>query len=157
MSAYVVEKCHVNAMLLSALHCSYRESLSWHYNGGWKKLTDANAATVGQMLLDENIKSVSDRYEDSELTNLPGRTDADYILPFEFKYIHNIPNALQTISITRCYMYQACEHDEWETSEAKTFCDALISAKIHQLPGYDDAPWNWNDPEYETSNLIRLA
>ncbi len=158
MSAFVVNKSHINAMLLSALHLKYGgRGLSWYHNGEHHQLNELNASQTGQMLLDENINSVGCRYEDSEITDLPGRTNAEWLIPFEFRFTHHIPKALEAIKITECYMYQSCEHSEWEASEAKTFCEALISHKISELPGYDDALWEWEDSDYEESNLIRLA
>jgi len=156
MSAYVVNKSHINAMVLSAMHVRYGGGLSWYHNGERHQLNELNANQVGQMLLDENVKSVCCRYDDSEMTDLPGRSDAEYLIPFQYHLVHNIPNALHTIAITKCYMYQSCEHPEWEQSEACTFCQALISNKIADLPGYDDAPWDWDDPEYNTPTLVRL-
>ncbi len=158
MSAFVVGKDHINAMLLSAQHLKYGgRGLTWYHNGEHHELNNDNANQVGQMLLDECIKSVCYRYDDSEITDLPGRTNAEWLIPFEFKYTHRMPKPLEAISITKCYAYQTCEHPEWEASEAKSFCDALIGEKISELPGYDDAPWEWEDPEYENSNLIRVV
>ena len=157
MSAFVVDKAHINAMIDAGLSVRYRP-MHWYPEGkeGSSSLTEINASEVGQMLLEECIKSVGYRYEDSKITDLPGRSDAEYLIPFQYHLVHNIPNALHTIAITKCYMYQSCEHPEWEQSEACTFCQALISNKIADLPGYDDAPWDWDDPEYNTPTLVRL-
>jgi len=158
MSAFVVNKSHINAMLLKALHPQYGGHLSWYLNGQHHELTNDNIDQVGQMLLDENVKSVCCRYEDSEVTDLPGGVNADYLIPFKTKYLHRIPSALETIKLIHCYSYQSCEHPEWEISEAKAFCQSLESEAISQLPGYDDAPWEWEDLEYyETAGLTRLT
>ena len=153
MSAYVVEKSHINAMLNSWLHSRY--GARWHHDGKWHELTTENANQVGQMLLDENIKSVSYRYKDSQLTDLPSRTDTEYLIPFEHHFTHRIPSPIEAIKITHCYDYQSCEHPEWKTSEAKVFCDSLIDVKLSELPGYDAAPWDWQEPAND--NLIRLV
>ena len=152
MSAFVVPKSHINAMLLSVMD----KRFTW-YHDGHKELNELTANRVGQMLLDENVKSVCCRYNDSEITDLPGRINAEWLIPFEFHYVHRVPKPLEAISIVRCYAYQSCEHPEWEASEAKAFCDALIACKIAELPGYDDAPWEWDDPEYESPALQRLV
>ena len=41
-------------------------------------------------------------------------------------------DALEAIDV---YEYQACEHPEWETSEARAFCDALRRGLTRMLPG----------------------
>ena len=156
MSAFIVNKSHINAMLLAALFNKY-ESLTWYHKGERRQLTQDNIEATGQMLLDENIKSVSYRYSDSPVTDLPGKIDADYLIPFKFKYLEHIPSPLETIKITECYEYQSCEHPDWETSEARAFCQALIDIKITALPGYDKAPSEWDDARYDkTEGLIRL-
>ncbi|KKN76504.1 hypothetical protein LCGC14_0370130 [marine sediment metagenome] len=137
MSAYIVNKGHINAMLNSRIQSRY--GARW-YHGEWHELTPINADAVGQMLLDENIKSVMSRYEDRTITDLPG--SAEYLIPFKHRFTE-VPSAIEAIKLTHCYEYQSCEHEEWEASEAKAFCSALIEDKIGELPGYDDAPWNW--------------
>jgi len=149
MSAYVVDKAHINAMLNSWIHSNAR----WFHNG-WHELTTENANEVGQMLLDENIRSVMCRYEDSTITDLPGRIDAEYLIPFVHRYTRRKPKAIEAIKLAQCLDYQSCEHPEWETSEAKAFCDALIQSMIFELPGYDDAPWEWREPVTEQLQRI---
>lgn len=157
MSAFVVSKSHINAMLLTAMCLKYgRRGLTWYHNGEHHELNNDNADQVGQMLLDECVKSMSHRYDD-EITDLPGHTNAEWLIPFKLKYLHRTPKPLEAIKITKCYMYQSCEHPEWEDSEAKTFCEALISSKISELPEYDNAPWEWEDAEYQKQSLTRLV
>lgn len=50
-------------------------------------------------------------------------------------------NPVTAIKAAKCYAYQACEHEGWETSAAKRFIDDLIEICIHALPGYEEAPW----------------
>lgn len=145
MSAYVVDKAHINAMVqFGLLHIpQYHGPLSWRYNGMARYLTRETSNTVGQMLLDENIQSVRYRYQDSAITDLPGRTDAEYLLPFEAYPIYNLPTSVEALKLIACYEYQSCEHPEWPTSEAFAFCEALRDQAINTLEGYDEAPWEW--------------
>lgn len=156
MSAFVVNKTHINAMLHAGLAVSYRP-LTWYYGGTHHELNDLTINAVGQMLLDECVKSVCYRYDDSEMTNLPGRIDAEWLLPFEYHFTYKRPTPVEALKLIDCYAYQSCEHPEWKESEAKSFCDALRSNTIGGLPGYEDAPWGWDDPEYYKLETIRLV
>jgi len=119
--------------------------LTWFHNKKTYILQDRVATKVGRMLLDECVKSVCYRYNDSEMTNLPGRTNAEWLIPFQYRAAGVRPNALEAMKITQCYVYQSCEHPEWKRSQAKVFCDTLIRCLINMLPGYDDAPWDWDE------------
>jgi len=154
MSAFVVNKEHINAMITAGLNVRYKP-LRWWHNGKPHTLTHDNASTIGEMLLQENVKSVSYRYEDSEITNLPGKVNAEWIIPFIYRYTYAVPTAVEVIKIIQCYEYQSCEHDEWELSSAKSFCDALTKAQFDRLPGYDDAPWGWDKPITKEELWIR--
>jgi len=155
MSAFVVDKAHINAMIDAGLSVKSRP-MHWYPEGkeGSSSLTQLNASEVGQMLLDECVKSVCYRYKDSEMTDLPGRTDAEYLLPFQYKRFANPPTPVEVLKLISCYEYQSCEHPEWKTSEAWHFCQALRQSTIGRLPGYDAAPWEWETWPEET--LVRL-
>jgi len=140
-------------MIRSGLAVHYRP-FGWYHNNQRHELTGDNASEVGQMLLDECIKSVMYRYEDSKVTDLPGRTDAEYLIPFQFNLSYNPPTPVQTLKLLSCYEYQSCEHPEWETSEAYAFCQALRHGTIDRLPGYDEAPWEWT--KWPEENLQRI-
>jgi hypothetical protein len=155
MSAFVVNKSHINAMLQGAFSVRY-QPFSWYHDGKHHQLTNDNADEIGQMLLDECIKSVSYRYADDKVTDLPGPTNGSYLVPFQHHPMGKIPTPVELIKITHCYMYQSCEHDEWKENSAKAFCDALISSATNKLPGYDAAPWEWEEelPETKPVRLI---
>jgi len=145
MSAFVVGKEHINAMVTAGLRVNYRP-LSWYHNTRSHQLTDETADAVGQMLLDENVRSVGYRYEGDSITDLPGKINAEWLIPFKYQPTIDCPTGIETIKITRCYEYQSCEHQEWEQSEAKAFCKALIASQYGRLPGYEEAPWEWERP-----------
>ena len=96
------------------------------------------------MLLDECVRSVGERYNDSEVTDLPGRSDAEYLIPFKFKLGYNLP-AVVILKQISCYEYQSCETDDWKDTEAYAFCQSLRHATIDRLPGYEEAPWGWEE------------
>ncbi len=155
MSAFVVDKAHINALVNAGLSLPSRDNLTWYHDGKHHKLNCINVDEVGQMLLDENIKSVGHRYEDCEVTDLPGRVDAEYLIPFKHKLSYNPLPAVTVFSLINCYKYQCCETDEWEDSEAFAFCRQLEGQLIRNLPGYDDAPWEWL--EWPEEKLVRLV
>lgn len=148
MSAFVVDKAHINALLQYGLSFRYggNGNVTWYVEAEqptdrYRKLTSDNVDQIGQMLLDECIESVQYRYEDSPRTDLPGRTDGEYLLPFQHKPLSRTPSPVEVLKLIACYEYQSCEHPGWHTSEAKVFCDALRHFAINGLPGYEEAPW----------------
>ncbi len=144
MSAFVVDKSHINAILKGAMSNAMKSSGNHYWFCGKERHDTENADRIGQMLLDENIRSVSYRYPDiSKLNDLPGRTDCEHLLPFQFNIMGRTPRPIELIKLVHCLDYQSCEHPEWRDSEAKAFCDSVIECAIYQLPGYEEAPWEW--------------
>lgn len=158
MSAFIVNKSHINAMLQAGMAVTY-EPFSWWHDGKRHILDGSTIDEVGQMLLDECVKSVCYCYEDHTITELPRRTNAEWLMPFKYKLTHRCPTPIEALKVISCYEYQSCEHDEWKASEAKAFCSALRHCTINRLPGYDEAAgWEWDDPAYdEQETLVRLV
>ena len=158
MSAFVVDKTHIDALLTAGLvwnpgssklrwmigeaeDTDYREGQPWgetaiqSYERRVRELSDESAGRVGAMLWAENRLSVNHRYAENEW-------EAPYI--FEHLGIHIDPIAI--LDGLRCYEYQSCEHPGWETSEAKAFCDSLRANAIHELPRKGERVWEITDP-----------
>lgn len=167
MSAFVVDKPHIDAMIRRALAMPQGHGpLSWYAKDPrklhheelqkeYRQLTHDNADAVGQMLVDECVKSVSYRYQDDKVTNLPGPCDAYWLIPYKYEhpFRHRTPTPVEALKLINCYEYQSCEHPEWEDSEAYLFCESLKSSMIGMLPGYDDAPWEWREPVRQVDKL----
>jgi hypothetical protein len=155
MSAYIVDRSHINYMVQAALSRMLHPGHSnaawvWNINhkqgtysrndlhkGDYKKATE-----VGQMLWDENIKSVHGRYPDDALESLPGPVGENYA--FEFRFNHNIEiRPIQVLKAIDCYEYQSCEHSGWEESEAYAFIQSLRKDAIRALPEYDNMKWEF--------------
>ena len=153
MSAFVVDKRHIDALLTAALELSGPEARMRYLAPGepedtdyergepWGRtavanararvryLTHENLTQVGRMLLFENMRSVGHRYDES------------FGLP-EYEYeCGKILTPVQVLKALRCFEYQSCEHPGWHGSEGKAFCDALRDVAIRELPGYDEAEW----------------
>lgn len=171
MSAFVVDKAHIDAMIQAGIEFRlYGSDLSWYHEDQRHELTLANADAVGAMLWGENARSVGYRYsydgrvgyygpegaaelEADHGEDLPGRyVDVEvapgvtidmpeWAEPYAYKRYGNALKPVVVLKAIDCYEYQSCEHDEWAESEAHAFCHALRKRMIHSLPGYEDAPW----------------
>lgn len=132
MSAYVVSKSHIDALVTVALRGPIGGRSTWRevqVGDEW----DGSADTLGAILTLQNLLSVSYRYSD------PSFLDMDCDAPYLWT-AHPV-TLVQAIKAIHCYAYQACENPGWDTSLAKEFCDKLESALVHSLPGYDEADW----------------
>jgi len=162
MSAWVVSKEHIHAMLRSGLRHLYPFPLKWfavrdvrdmtfpELDEVRRALNYETADQVGRMLIDECVTSVRHRYDaTAEDEDLPGPISqywlGKYVFPEGEVMGDGGPTQVEGLKLIACYEYQSCEHPEWETSEAKQFCDALRKHLVEQLKGYDEAPWEWRD------------
>ncbi|HTE67055.1 MAG TPA: hypothetical protein VK736_12470 [Candidatus Binatia bacterium] len=145
MSAYMVSKAHIDAMLTAGLARDQYGPLRWWVDDeprsrdNMQELTYQTADRVGAMLLAENRRSVNYRYDENEpvpayeFNRLPGYNHKEHAV-LVLKAIHG-------------FDYQACECDDWWRTEARAFCVALSRHLESELPGYEDAPtWGIDDP-----------
>ena len=150
MSAYVVQKTHIDALIGAALQASIGHGAFRWYTGTRAggdilahELTDLNADETGAMLWEENRRSVAFRYN--------GEAVGAVIVPFVHAIAHVPPiDPVRVLKAIRGYEYQTCEHPEWESSSAKAFCDSLTAHMVTKLRGYDDAKW-------EVTHLSQIA
>lgn len=151
MSAYIVSKKHIDAILSAELNRRVDYPLSWYWSGARHELNKATANTVGGMLWQENVESVATRYPNDKPGEWPGPCGLTMVevMAYSFEPIR-VGNAnvyIQPIEALKAldgYEYQACEHDEWKESEAKAFCEAMRKNLIRRLPGYEEAKWSWD-------------
>lgn len=154
MSAYIVNLEHVAYLVQAGTACELgfrRSTLSWAWNidreaDTYERQTlpagdCEQAQRVGQMLWDENIKSVQARYPRDAVAKLPGTVDCGYEYPKQGEPRFDIFDPVQVIKACDCFDYQSCEHEGWVTSEAKAYIDALRHHAWSALPGYDGAAW----------------
>lgn len=152
MSAYMVEQDHINYLVNAALSRSDGSTLSWvwdvdtetgNYKRGDLQSGRPNRATeIGQMLWDENRKSIEERYVDTrdDFSKAPGPVGEDYRYEYQV-FPHYHPDQVQILKACDCFEYQACEHCLWHSSQAKAFIDALRKRAVGDLDGYDNAYW----------------
>lgn len=95
---------------------------------------------ISQLLWDENYKSVNYRYRESN-TAPPIKYDSSYA------YGKNRQAPIVVYKLAQCLAYQSCEHNSWESSEAKSILDAISShaldSFLRSCPEYENAPWGF--------------
>lgn len=183
MSAFVVDKVHIDLMIRAAMRSRpagspgntgpfrfWRTDDAGDFAGWYEIQPDAeNLASddlthyitpsqAGQILVSENVRSVSYRYSEpgrtpyygadaaAEMTatiDLPGPVDAYYTAPYVYedpRYTLTPPEAFAAID---CLDYQSCETPEWRKSDAFSFCESLRHAYCRRVVGYEDTPWEY--------------
>ena len=151
MSAFIVDKVHIDALVTAAMELTpgeHSSGLRWivpnpSKPGGYEAkelgyFDKIRASEVGQMLWAENLASIHGRYPDTAETdsNYPGPADFEsyQVGRYEWEHVPGIIDPLAIVDAISCYEYQSCEHDGWRTSEAQIFCDALKDKMIRRLP-----------------------
>jgi len=124
MSAWLVSHAHISA-LVSARH--------WATGfPGPSGLPAVSDTILGRLLLRENYLSLAARYGDP----------VDNVEIDAFRYADPRPHSpLEILKAIDCYEYQACEHDGWQASVARRYCEWLRCLAVSRLPGYEALPW----------------
>lgn len=125
MSAYVVSKDHIDALITF-----------WKY-GEYNHKPSDEADMTGQLLWEQNVKSVNFRYRESN--HIPAEETPAY--QHEDKHTHDGRRLtpVDIIKLVQCWQYQSCEDHEQSTAWGVS-CRILDMA-IDKLDGYDNAPW----------------
>jgi hypothetical protein len=143
MSAWVVSKEHIDVILAAAIAAA-EEPFTWAEPLRDVRFFDNEPdelARLGELLLQENVRSVRARYAHKPDVN---RMIPSWALePYVFDDPGFVPTPVEGLRALDCLEYQSSEHRAWETSEAKAFCEALRQRLTMQLPGYKQAPWVW--------------
>jgi hypothetical protein len=131
MSAFMVGREHIWAIINA------------HYDYGYDGFDYDAAAKLGQMLWDENKRSVQYRYPDCEGNDLPGPVDCDFVYgKHEIGMGKRAYTPVEILKACQCLNYQSCEHPAWEESQAYRLLESVKSYAIGKLPGYKEAPWS---------------
>lgn len=152
MSAYICNPEHIGVLAAYAA-LNKCELHQWEYRG---RLVET-AQRVAKELTRENIRSVAHRYPNAG-DDLPGPnlkpTDIEEAAAIYAAYFVANPQRLtpvQVLSLCAGYVYQACECDDWRTTDAELQVERIQNAAIRSLPGYADADWSFDRqiPEIE--------
>jgi len=155
MSAYVPDKAHFDVLVAAAAKGPAWLGVTEWFRPTWRRADGVvrqleldELDELGDMLLRECVRSVSHTYSDNRA--LPGTGESPYYLePYKWPGTRIELGPVAVIKLVHCLEYQSCEHPEWEQSEARRFCEAFRKKLEHVLPGYDEAPWGWEDePNY---------
>lgn len=154
MSAYIVTKEHIQYLIAAMQSRRICQSYGFSYWNGQDRIAVragdyAQCAAIGTLLWQENVKSVNARYQD--------QSDAGRYTLSASEASHTIwqeIDPVQVIKACHCLEYQSCEHDGWETSDAKRILDTLIKCACHALSGYDQA--EWGAPETTAAKTARV-
>lgn len=138
MSAFIVNRTHLDYLVTAAFTLSGRDTPRWFWNNHWHELEYDNATQLGTMLAAENHASVTYRYPSLSEAEM---ADSPPIEPYTFRRYPRRPDPIQVLKAIACYEYQSCEHPGWEQSQAHAFCQALREQAIWALPGMDKAHW----------------
>jgi hypothetical protein len=125
MSAYLVTDKHISTMLAVQME-TYDNK--YYFNGEWKPLNDWQR--VGQILIDENYRSLAARYNES---SNPHR--------YEHTHFFKKPTQAQIFKACDDYVYQACEAGDFCETESYAIVQAIRAKAWRSLPGYEDSCW----------------
>jgi len=154
MSAYVVSTRHIDFLVTAYRHMTHRNDGAYFYHDGEPVYVDTNAHEIARALYRENIESVSYRYPRDTFESLPGPNVKPAPIDYQYRPWMLDITPVQVLKAIDGYVYQSCEHPDWDTSMAHSFCESLRRKAIQRLDGYDDAPWTITE---QTEQDIRDA
>ncbi len=142
MSAYIQDSKHIAALVRVATKgptdARYRWEPQW-------QLREQTPAQVAQMLLDENVKSVSYRYDEPADSDLPGRIDREWTKTLDWDRLIADARDLtiaEAFGAIDGYDYQACEHPDYRTSPAYYFVNDLRAHLASKVTGDGVDTWS---------------
>ena len=151
MSANYASDDLINFLLASALYCGsqlgYRSSepsFDWNRGDGrLETLTPGNVKATGQMLRDENLKSIMPRREGEDWTT--------ETLEFKTERLKPVGQLRppEILKAADYYEYQSSRHTGWWESDAREFIECLRKAAWMNLPEYRRA--RWGEPNHVRS------
>jgi len=149
MSAYVVDPLTIDFLIAycltrrNRLHVYHDLAPSVFGTGpGGVEINEQTADRWGQVLQDENVRSVQYRYPQDTRDTLPGPSDLEDV--YSYRHVHTTGlsgpiKPVDVLSVLRCYEYQACETPDWKETLAAALVEAIRHHAISALTM--DSPW----------------
>lgn len=188
MSAWVVSKTHIDLLVRAAIHAARPgDRFGWWQvdetgaYAGCRQLDEMasgeeddvmSPSQLGQLLVSENVASVSYRYSEpgrdyyygaeaaagmedleADAGELPGPCDPYYIGPYVYANPGYTLSPGEVFQAIGCLDYQSCEHPGWRTSEAFACLAALRDVYCTRVEGYQGAPWGWEAEDLDKRSL----
>jgi hypothetical protein len=135
MSAFTVSNKHISALLNFYASQKPYASPQWLHSlakpGEFPTQFDDKSilTEIGQVLVNENYRSVNHRYHEQTAAFDFKLQDTDAYKPVD------------VLSLLDCYDYQSCETDDYYKTPAADVINAIRKAAIKALPGWEDGPW----------------
>jgi hypothetical protein len=144
MSAFICSDAHIKALsAVAATRVHGRFAVDPLYLvglDGSRGFTDVpptldyELATVyANILLQENIRSVNYRY--------PSEPSASYSIALNSGDMLRKQSHISLLKLVNCLEYQMSESPDCELTLAFALTRAIRDAIIHDMPGYESAPW----------------
>lgn len=150
MSAYVCSSDHIAVLAAYAVGGQPQRVSAYflYYHGGVDmagRTRCEQAYYFANVLYQENIRSVSARYPDDSIDNLPGpiHKPAEIVVEFRAWITAAGLKPVAILKMCDCLEYQSCETDDYRQTPAFALLDAIRGAAIRNLAGYEDAPWEF--------------
>ncbi len=144
MSAYVVDRDLISFLASLTVSQAFKRdrNFSYFYNGELKgNGTLECAVAIGQLLWDENIKSVLFLYPEKTRDTMPGPPGDDFVLTIHDIFFVQGVSHVEIFKACHCLEYQSCETVEWVMSEAYAIISAIKEHTARIMPGYNEAEW----------------
>ena len=126
MSAFIVSKKTIDALVTFLFKRIDLNNLP----------EDKGLNQIGQILINENYRSVNYRYDDNEL-------------PFKYKFNQCLVSDIQILCLCNCYNYQSCETDYYKKTKAAKLINIIrevaseaFPENYEHLPEYLNSEWD---------------
>ena len=134
MSAYIVSTDTID-LLISAAD-AWRVTFRSPADQSFLHACSYRRDEAGQLLLDENVRSVNARYRETEAAGVYRFQPVDLD-----RAARGLSIPILVLGLVRCLRYQSCEADDYGTTRAAEFLDRIEAEAIRKLT--IDAPWGW--------------
>lgn len=136
MSAHIVSDNHINTMTSTARALLGPDVFSVYFENQrhlFDLRNNEEAQKLGQILLNENYRSVNTRYPN------------DVAAPHELEFFRVAPvSHLGLLKAIDYYLYQTNETDDFESTLAYKVCHEMRLRTIRKMDGYDKLPWGFD-------------